>query len=58
MCHVVFLKTHMIGATRLKRLHKEVRNDFCHPGQHGNFGKELWNRFPEDVVARTLQIMA
>ena len=25
-----------IGTTRLKRLQKEVENDSCNPGQHGN----------------------
>ena len=48
----------MIGTTCLKRLQKEVKYDSCNPGRHGNFGKEPWNIFPEDVVARTLQIMA
>ena len=47
VCRAVFLKIHMIGTTRLKRLQKEMKNDSCNPGQHGNFGKEAWNIFPE-----------
>ena len=47
----------MIATTRLKRLQKEVKNDYCNPGQHGNFGKEPWNIFPEDVADRTEQFI-
>ena len=48
----------MIATTRLKRLQKEVKYDSSSPGQHGDFGKEPCNIFPEDVVARKRQIMA
>ena len=47
----------MIGTTRLRRLQKEVESNSCNPGQHGNFTKEHWNKFPDDAICRTKQFI-
>ena len=57
VCRTVFLKVHMIGTTRLRPPQKEVESNSCNPGQHGNFTKERWNKFPDDVICRTKQFI-
>ena len=57
VCRTAFMKLHMVGRTRLRRLQLDVENGSCHPGAHGNVGNVPWNKFPAEVGDRAQQFI-